>query len=444
MKALVTATVIVALRARRPARRRRRESRSATPAAPAPVEAEAAPRRLRAWRHQALARCACRLTSQPRHGRCAISLRCSGSRLRSSALARPATRRTSPAPTALFAEPCGSTGGLRGADRARRRRAHPPPLSRRAALGTPGDRRCTRHRRAPYGVLGDALIELGRYRRGVRDVRPHGDAEARRLFLCTCLVRARAARRRRRQRSTRWSSRSTPRAACRGRRLDCGGARQARTGRSAAAARCRAFYRLALAARPGLRARARRAGAIRGGARDGSARRSRCSARAVEAVPAAPATSRSSATSARRHGPEAEARAAVRRSIAAIEQLSGGERRRRIDLESRSIAPTTASASPRRSSSHAWPTSDRPSVAGDDVLAWALARNGRCGEALPLVAARRCGSARATRSFFFHRGMIERCLGRNAGARALVRAARSTLNPHFSLLWSPTARRYAA
>ncbi len=63
----------------------------------------------------------------------------------------------------------------------------------------------------------------------------------------------------------------------------------------------------------------------------------------------------------------------------------------------------------------------RPSVAGDDVLAWALARNGRCGEA-------RRWSQRSLRlgtrdaSFFFHRGMIERCLGRDADARRWFRA----------------------
>jgi hypothetical protein len=39
--------------------------------------------------------------------------------------------------------------------------------------------------------------------------------------------------------------------------------------------------------------------------------------------------------------------------------------------------------------------------------------------------------------------MIERCLGRNADARRWFGLALDT-NPHFSLLWSTTARRYAA
>jgi hypothetical protein len=42
---------------------------------------------------------------------------------------------------------------------------------------------------------------------------------------------------------------------------------------------------------------------------------------------------------------------------------------------------------------------------------------------------------------FFHRGMIERCLGHGADARAWFGRALA-LNPHFSLLWAPVARRY--
>jgi tetratricopeptide (TPR) repeat protein len=84
----------------------------------------------------------------------------------------------------------------------------------------------------------------------------------------------------------------------------------------------------------------------------------------------------------------------------------------------------------------------RPSIDGDDVLAWALARNGRCVEALPYSRrALRLGTLDALK--FFHRGMIERCLGHAEGAREWFdRALR--LNPHFSLLWSPVARRYAS
>jgi tetratricopeptide (TPR) repeat protein len=83
----------------------------------------------------------------------------------------------------------------------------------------------------------------------------------------------------------------------------------------------------------------------------------------------------------------------------------------------------------------------RPSIDGDDVLAWALARNGRCDEALVYSKrALRLGTRDALK--YFHRGMIERCLG-NPSARDWFRRA-LRLNPHFSLLWSPVARRYAS
>ena len=76
------------------------------------------------------------------------------------------------------------------------------------------------------------------------------------------------------------------------------------------------------------------------------------------------------------------------------------------------------------------------------MLAWALARNGRCADALHYSKrALRLGTVDATK--FFHRGMVERCLGYQADAKTWFRRALS-LNPHFSVLWAPVARRYAA
>jgi len=84
---------------------------------------------------------------------------------------------------------------------------------------------------------------------------------------------------------------------------------------------------------------------------------------------------------------------------------------------------------------------DRPSIDGDDVLAWALARNGRCGEALHYSRrALRLGTRDAAK--FFHRGMIERCLGDRAESRDWFRRALA-LNPHFSLRFAAVAKRYA-
>jgi tetratricopeptide (TPR) repeat protein len=82
---------------------------------------------------------------------------------------------------------------------------------------------------------------------------------------------------------------------------------------------------------------------------------------------------------------------------------------------------------------------DRPSIDGDDVLAWALARNGRCDEALAYSRrALRLGTQDALK--LFHRGMIERCLGNRAAGNAFLRRALA-LNPHFSVLWSPVVRK---
>jgi tetratricopeptide (TPR) repeat protein len=77
----------------------------------------------------------------------------------------------------------------------------------------------------------------------------------------------------------------------------------------------------------------------------------------------------------------------------------------------------------------------RPSIDGDDVLAWALARNGRCTEALDYSKrALRLGTKDALK--YFHRSRIERCLGRPSEAERWLRKALD-LNPHFSVRWSP-------
>jgi tetratricopeptide (TPR) repeat protein len=82
---------------------------------------------------------------------------------------------------------------------------------------------------------------------------------------------------------------------------------------------------------------------------------------------------------------------------------------------------------------------DRPSIDGDDVLAWALARNGRCAEARGYSErSLRLGTLDALK--LFHGGMIERCLGNRTAGDALLRRALA-LNPHFSVLWSPVARK---
>jgi tetratricopeptide (TPR) repeat protein len=79
----------------------------------------------------------------------------------------------------------------------------------------------------------------------------------------------------------------------------------------------------------------------------------------------------------------------------------------------------------------------RPGVEANEVLSWALIRNGRCEEAIPY-------SNRALRfpdgHRYFHRAMIERCLGREAEAQRLFRKALAT-DPNFSPIWARFTRR---
>ena len=79
----------------------------------------------------------------------------------------------------------------------------------------------------------------------------------------------------------------------------------------------------------------------------------------------------------------------------------------------------------------------RPSIEAEDVLAWALAKNGRCAEARKhSIQALRLGTKDALK--LFHRGVIERCLGKRANARAFFARALA-INPHFSLRYAPIA-----
>jgi tetratricopeptide (TPR) repeat protein len=83
--------------------------------------------------------------------------------------------------------------------------------------------------------------------------------------------------------------------------------------------------------------------------------------------------------------------------------------------------------------------SERKSIEGDDVLAWALYRTGLCAEARGhSVRALRLGTRDALK--IFHRAMIERCLGHEDAGRAYLRRALA-INPHFSLLYVPVAER---
>ena len=80
----------------------------------------------------------------------------------------------------------------------------------------------------------------------------------------------------------------------------------------------------------------------------------------------------------------------------------------------------------------------RPSIYGDDALAWALARAGRCEEALPLATrALRLGTQDPL--LYFHRGYAEGCAGSRDAMRGWYAKALN-LNPAFSVRWAPVAR----
>jgi tetratricopeptide (TPR) repeat protein len=80
---------------------------------------------------------------------------------------------------------------------------------------------------------------------------------------------------------------------------------------------------------------------------------------------------------------------------------------------------------------------ERPSIYGDDALGWALARAGRCAEAEPwLDRALRLGTKDAL--LYFHRGYATGCAGDRDAMRVWYRRALEQ-SPAFSVRWAPVA-----
>ena len=141
-----------------------------------------------------------------------------------------------------------------------------------------------------------------------------------------------------------------------------------------------------------------------------------------------------------RRGDFAEARR-QRATVAAIERLLTANGLR-VDLEAavdradRGIAPSETVRLARLA------RADRPSIYGDDALGWALARAGRCSEAERwLDRALRLGTQDAL--LFFHRGYAAGCAGDRAAMRGWYRRALA-LSPSFSIRWAPVAREAVA
>ena len=220
-------------------------------------------------------------------------------------------------------------------------------------------------------------------------------------------------------------------------RLGRGRARQARVRPRPGRRRGRAFRRGARDL-PRLRLRARAARACRGRPRP-ARRGGRAGAPAPRGDPAA-AVRRPARRSPRAPGPPAEAAASARpspRSTACSPPAESASTSSRP-----STAPTTAirPGGDRRARAHG--ARARPSIYGDDALGWALARAGRCDEAVRWSQrSLRLGTRDAL--LWFHRGYAAGCAGDAPGMKRWYRKALA-LNPHFSVRFAPLARKAVA
>jgi tetratricopeptide (TPR) repeat protein len=285
-----------------------------------------------------------------------------------------------------------------------------------------------------YGVIGDALLELGRYEGAFRAfdrmvaLRPSASAYARVSYARELLGRPRAAEEAMRlaldaaaghPERTAWT-------------LSHLGKLALSQGKSAAASR---YYRAALAVSPGY-------GTALEGLAHVEAGQGRV-ARAIELLErAGPSASGAEALGDlyRSSGREPLARRAYAEAFETLRYETRYGVRMSLDLATfqvdRGIRLTEALELARRG------YRDRPSVVGDDALGWALVRTGRCQEGLRFARqALRLGTRDA--SWGFHLAMAERCVGNHARAKRHFDRALA-INPHFSILWSPVARRYAA
>jgi tetratricopeptide (TPR) repeat protein len=137
-----------------------------------------------------------------------------------------------------------------------------------------------------------------------------------------------------------------------------------------------------------------------------------------------------------RAGREGEARRA-RQTVALMDKLltANGVR---VDLESAVYRADLGSKPLETVKLARRARADRPSIHGDDAVAWALARAGRCGDALP-VAERALRLGTEDPLLYFHRGYAEGCAGNEAAMREWYARALE-LDSEFSLRWAPVAR----
>ncbi len=296
---------------------------------------------------------------------------------------------------------------------------------RRARRLLPGSAR-------PYGVMGDALVELGRYEEAFRafermvSLRPSLASYAR-IAYARELVGDRAgavAAMRLARDAAAGQPEPTAWALVEIAKLERG------LGRKGAAAR---HARTALRVLPGYapgRAELARVEAARGRLDRAMA----AARRSAETLPTASSVGLL-ADLLERAGRLTEARR-QRATVAVIDRLLAASGVR-VDLESavyradHAIRPEETVALARRA------RAARPSVYGDDALAWSLARAGRCDEAIaPARRALRLGTKDPL--LYFHRGYAEGCAGDRTAMRDWYRRALG-LDPEFSVRWAPVA-----
>ena len=285
----------------------------------------------------------------------------------------------------------------------------------------------------PYGVTGDALVELGRYHEAFAafdrmvSIRPSLASYARVAYAreLTGDLPGAASAMRLAFEATGGQPEPTAWALVELSKLELSLGRAGEAERDARTA-LRAFpgYPNALIQLAHVDATQGRLGSATGNAR-----------RAADAVPTAQAVSLL-ADLLERRGRMAEARR-QRATVAVVERLlqANGVR---VDLESavyradNGIRPQETVELARKA------RADRPSIYGDDALAWALARTGRCDEALPYAArALRLGTRDPL--LYFHRGYAEGCAGNRPAMREWYARALA-VNREFSVRWAPVAR----
>jgi tetratricopeptide (TPR) repeat protein len=285
-------------------------------------------------------------------------------------------------------------------------------LGRRAVALSPSTARS-------YGVVGDALVELGRYQQAFEafnrmvSLKPNvasyarisyarellgdvaGAADAMRLAIDSAVGEPEALAWSHTQLGKLYWSHGQPRAAER-------------------------EYRAALAVRPGY-VYALEALARVEAARGRLPRGIELARRSAEVLPL-PQFVATLGDLLRRSGRQAEAQRqyALVRAIARLQRANGVQ----VDLELALFDVDHGINLPHALTLARAARAARPSIDGDDVLAWALARNGHCAEALPFSKrALRLGTL--DRKKFFHRGVIERCLGHDEEAAHWFRRARA-------------------